>query len=260
MGVTGMNRRLLALCVMVCAVCVCSCGEYVPEDVVDIKDELKISAYLLGEEFEDSGYWAYSEDMQYKNFGYWVSDDGRQYDDDEVFALERLEVGEVRTLAPLGYNGTHNITLWFECDDIIEFTSEQAEDYTVQVSYSLKDPDEPLLTNWTTADNFRMRGPAAVSICPIGKFTQSDRVVTRVTLTGKEYNFTVKTYSEDDSLIITAKLRLTVLEDEAYPNGEDAFRLSIFSPNEVLSRFLSIELVSYEYSDIYKLDESMYEE
>ena len=253
-------KRLLAM--LISSVLLVSCGEYEPEEnKVDIKEELKISAYLLGEEFEGNGYWAYSEDRkQYPNFGYWVSDDGREYDDDEVFALEELEVGEVRTLAPLGYNSTHNITLWIECDDIIEFTSEQAEDYTVQVSYSLKDPDEPLLTNWTTADNFRMRGPAAVSICPIGKFTQSDRVVTQVTLTGKEYDFTVRTYSEDNSLIITAKLRLTVLEDEAYPNGEDAFRLSIFSPNEVLSRFLSIELVSYEYSDIYKLDESMYEE
>ena len=254
-------KRLLAMLIFL--VLLVSCGEYEPEEnKVNIKEELKIKAYLLNENLEGNGYWEYIDPRKLKklNEGYWHTDDGKVYETEDVFALEALEVGEVRTLAPLGYNGTHNITLWFECDDIIEFTSEQAEDYTVQVSYSLKDPDEPLLTNWTTADNFRMRGPAAVSICPIGKFTNSERVVTQVTLTGKEYNFTVSTYSEDDSLIITAKLRLTVLEDEAYPNGEDAFRLSIFSPNEVLSRFLSIELVSYEYSDIYKLDESMYEE
>ena len=71
-------KRLLAMLVL--SVLLVSCGEYVPEEnKVDIIDELKISAYLLGEEFENSGYWAYSEDLQYINQGYWVSDDGRQY-------------------------------------------------------------------------------------------------------------------------------------------------------------------------------------
>ena len=75
-------KRLLAMLVL--SVLLVSCGEYEPEEnKVDIKEELKISAYLLGEEFEDNGYWAYSEDMQYPNFGYWVSDNERQYDDDE---------------------------------------------------------------------------------------------------------------------------------------------------------------------------------
>ena len=101
-------KRLLAMLIL--SVLLVSCGEYEPEEnKVDIKDELKISAYLLNEDLEDSGYWAYSEDLQYINQGYWVSDDGRQYDDDEVFAFEELEVGEVRTLAPLGYNRMHNL-------------------------------------------------------------------------------------------------------------------------------------------------------
>ena len=42
-------NRLLAMLIL--SVLLVSCGEYEPEDVVDIRDELKISAYLLGEEF-----------------------------------------------------------------------------------------------------------------------------------------------------------------------------------------------------------------
>ena len=87
-------KRLLAM--LLSSVLLVSCGEYEPEEnKVDIKDELKISAYLLGEEFEGNGYWAYSEDLQYINQGYWVSDDGREYEDDEVFALASSKSGEV---------------------------------------------------------------------------------------------------------------------------------------------------------------------
>ena len=48
-------KRLLAMLVL--SVLLVSCGEYEPEEnKVDIKEELKISAYLLGEEFEANGY------------------------------------------------------------------------------------------------------------------------------------------------------------------------------------------------------------
>ena len=64
---------------------------------------------------------------------------------------------------------------------------------------------------------------------------------------------------EEDQLVLTAELRLISVEDKGLPYD---YTNSIFSytANHDLTRFLTIELVSYEYSDVYKLDESSYEE
>ena len=236
-----------------------SCGEYEPEDVVDIRDELKISAYLLGEEFEDNGYWAYSEDRkQYPNFGYWVSDNERQYDDDEVFALEELEVGEVRTLAPLGYNRMHNLNLFVDFEGYIEVETEPIDDERIRLAYSLDYPTEPWRGNKTQENSFRVRAPAAIEAYPIGKFTAAEALIQTFTLTEKEYNITIKAYDDGGDLLVTAKIKLVALDDEHFPSEQ--FSNWVFAANEEKTRFLTIELVSYEYSDVYKLDESMYEE
>ena len=250
-------KRLLAMLIL--SVLLVSCGEYVPEeDKVDIKDELKISAYLLGEEFEDNGYWAYSEDLQYPNFGYWVSDNERQYDDDEVFALEELEVGEVRTLAPLGYNRMHNLNLFVDFEGYIEVETEPIDDERIRLAYSLDYPTEPWRGNKTQENSFRVRAPAAIEAYPIGKFTAAEALIQTFTLTEKEYNITIKAYDDGGDLLVTAKIKLVALDDEHFPSEQ--FSNWVFAANEEKTRFLTIELVSYEYSDIYKLDESMYEE
>ena len=250
-------KRLLAMLVL--SVLLVSCGEYEPEEnKVDIKEELKISAYLLGEEFEDNGYWAYSEDMQYPNFGYWVSDNERQYDDDEVFALEELEVGEVRTLAPLGYNRMHNLNLFVDFEGYIEVETEPIDDERIRLAYSLDYPTEPWRGNKTQENSFRVRAPAAIEAYPIGKFTAAEALIQTFTLTEKEYNITIKAYDDGGDLLVTAKIKLVALDDEHFPSEQ--FSNWVFAANEEKTRFLSIELVSYEYSDVYKLDESMYEE
>ena len=250
-------KRLLAMLVL--SVLLVSCGEYEPEEnKVDIKEELKISAYLLGEEFEDNGYWAYSEDLQYPNFGYWVSDNERQYDDDEVFALEELEVGEVRTLAPLGYNRMHNLNLFVDFEGYIEVETEPIDDERIRLAYSLDYPTEPWRGNKTQENSFRVRAPAAIEAYPIGKFTAAEALIQTFTLTEKEYNITIKAYDDGGDLLVTAKIKLVALDDEHFPSEQ--FSNWVFAANEEKTRFLTIELVSYEYSDIYKLDESMYEE
>ena len=250
-------KRLLAMLIL--SVLLVSCGEYVPEEnKVNIKDELKISAYLLNEDLEDSGYWAYSEDLQYINQGYWVSDDGRQYDDDEVFALERLEVGEVRTLAPLGYNRMHNLNLFVDFEGYIEVETEPIDDERIRLAYSLDYPTEPWRGNKTQENSFRVRAPAAIEAYPIGKFTAAEALIQTFTLTEKEYNITIKAYDDGGDLLVTAKIKLVALDDEHFPSEQ--FSNWVFAANEEKTRFLSIELVSYEYSDVYKLDESMYEE
>ena len=238
-----------------------SCGEYVPEeDKVDIKDELKISAYLLNENLEGNGYWAYSEDLQYKNHGYWVSDDERQYEDDEVFTLERLEVGEVRTLAPLCYFPTNNLTLFFEFEGTIEVSC-SLDNNTIRLAHCLEYPLEPWMSEFsklTYSNDIRTRAPFALEVYPIGKFTNGQELQFPYTLTDREYYIDVRAYTEDDRLLVTAKIKLVALDDEHFPSEQ--FSNWVFAANEEKTRFLTIELVSYEYSDVYKLDESMYEE
>ena len=68
----------------------------------------------------------------------------------------------------------------------------------------------------------------------------------------------IRAYDYSDTLLVTAKIKLVALADEHFPSEQ--FSGWVFAANEEKTRFLSIELVSYEYSDIYKLDERMYEE
>ena len=250
-------KRLLAILLL--SVLLVSCGEYEPEEnKVDIKDELKISAYLLNEDLEDSGYWAYSEDLQYMNQGYWVSDDGREYDDDEVFAFEELEVGEVRTLAPLGYNRMHNLNLFIDFEGIVEVEPNPLDDDRIRLTYSLDFPTEPWQGRTIEAESIRTSAPFTLSVYPVGKNTNADRISSTFTLTDNEYDLIIRAYDYSDTLLVTAKIKLVALDDEHFPSEQ--FSNWVFAANEEKTRFLSIELVSYEYSDIYKLDESMYEE
>ena len=211
-------KKILAILLL--SVLLVSCGEYEPEENnVDIIDELKISAYLLGEKFENSGYWAYSDDLQYMNQGYWVSDDGRQYDDDEVFALERLEVGEVRTLAPLGYNRMHNLNLFIDFEGIIEVEPIPLDDDRIRLTYSLDFPTEPWQGRTIEAESIRTSAPFTLSVYPVGKNTNADRISMTFTLTDNEYDLIIRAYDYSDTLLVTVKIKLVALDDEHFPVG-----------------------------------------
>ena len=175
-----------------------------------------------------------------------------------MFALEELEVGEVRTLAPLGYNRMHNLNLFVDFEGYIEVETEPIDDERIRLAYSLDYPTEPWRGNKTQENSFRVRAPAAIEAYPIGKFTAAEALIQTFTLTEKEYNITIKAYDDGGDLLVTAKIKLVALDDEHFPSEQ--FSNWVFAANEEKTRFMSIELVSYEYSDIYKLDESMYEE
>ena len=68
-----------------------------------------------------------------------------------------------------------------------------------------------------------------------------------------EYNLTIRAYDYDETLLITAEIRLTALPDPHFP--WEKFSTWVYSSGEEKTRFLEIELVSYEYSDVYKFDE-----
>ncbi len=77
------------------------------------------------------------------------------------------------------------------------------------------------------------------------------------TIAGKEYTLYARAYGMDGKLMVSAELKLVTLEDEYYPYEEvikNRWGYSeMTSVGDVLTRFVSVELVSYEYSDMYKL-------
>ncbi len=66
-----------------------------------------------------------------------------------------------------------------------------------------------------------------------------------------------RAYGMDGKLMVSAELKLVTLEDEYYPYEEvikNKWGYSeMTSVGDALTRFVSVELVSYEYSDMYKL-------
>ena len=78
--------------------------------------------------------------------------------------------------------------------------------------------------------------------------------MTSYTLVGETYYINVRTYDHEGTQIITAKLKLTAIEDpdEEYGRME---KVMFYGDGEDVSRFMTIELIEYDYSDVYKLDE-----
>jgi len=227
-----------------------ACGDI--QEETKITDLLKINAWVMADGLWETGYWEF--DPTYKTQGRWVSNDGTEIDHDDVFRLERLEVGIPRVSAPLGYNSNHNLNLWFDFDGIIEVEKAGPKDERLWMVHSLDEPEQPWRGTLTKQQKIRMKSPSAVSLVPVGKFSNLDSIRTSYTLPDNEYNLIIRAYDYDGTLMITAEVRLVALDDPTFP-FED-FSSWAYSPNEVKTRFLSIELVSYEYSDIYKLDEA----
>lgn len=248
-----MRRWCIAVMLAMCVGALFSCSDEREDLNVMMADSLKITAYVLNSDLEGKGYWKYDGTHEHKNKGYWVSDDGKEYTNDEVFSIERLELNKPRVLAPLGYDYRNNLNIWLDCDGVIEVDTDPLNDDRIRLAHSLDDPMNPGLgTKWIVENAFRALPPFAVNVCPIGEFTNATEIVLQDTLTDREYFINVRTYDLDGTQVITAKLKLTVLPDEEYPYTEVKSR---YGQNQERSRFLSIELIEYDYSDVYKLDE-----
>ena len=228
-----------------------SCGG---EDISepDIRDSLKISTWLLSESLEGNGRFTYSPDPP--DYGIWLTDDGKEIAADEAFTLDRLELNKPRVLAPMGFQFREHINIRFDCDGIVEIEVSDEGDENVRLRHSLDSPEEPWLGEKIDENAFRATAPVTVIVNPIGEYlSPAIEVGHRDTLTDREYVINVRTYDGNGTQIISAKLKLTVIPDEGYPWNE------IYSPpysqNQERSRFLSIELIEYDYSDVYKLDE-----
>ena len=247
-------RRLILSAVLALTMSFAACSNEREDLGAKMTDSLKITAYVLNSDLEGKGYWKYDGTHEHKNRGYWVSDDGKEYDDAEVFVKERLELGKPRILAPFGYDYQENLNIWLDSDGVIEVDTDPLDDDRIHLAYSLDNPDNPTLGHRTETNAFRALAPTAINVCPLGRFFEGPGLVTSDTLVGETYYINVRTYDSDGTQIITAKLKLTAIEDpdEEYKRME---REMFYGDGENVSRFMTIELIEYDYSDVYKLDE-----
>ena len=228
------------------------------ESPVHMDDLMKISTWILDPELEGKGYWMYSDDWRnHSEWGYWVPNEGEPaVADEDVFVMERLEVGVPRT-AIMNY-GTNGFDIQVDFEGIVEVTKEKPADNSILIDFY----EDDYWDQWNGLTSIQRNGPVGVSVLPVGKLLSYEGVGGMLgihsTLTGKEYIIAIKGYELDGSLLVTAKLKLTAIPDEGFPY-EKVMDNSSFGYSEVYqygedrTRFCSIELVSYEYSDQYKM-------
>ncbi|MCL2771917.1 MAG: hypothetical protein FWD71_01090 [Oscillospiraceae bacterium] len=194
-----------------------SCADKDMDYSYSIKDALKISAYLFDESIN--------------------MDEPIYYNDGDEYTLEQLKMNEVRVMAPQSamqreIPGT-GLVLYLEFDGIIKVVSENKD---VRLTYNKINGYETQLavSGYVNAYPYRIYTPSMVDVHPF--------------IPGTEYYLNVNAYKfeNEDSPIIRAKLKLVALDDAV---EEPVF----FHDGKPESACVSIELISYEYSDVYKL-------
>ena len=258
-----MRKIIIVLLTGIILVSLASCAVEDQEVSYSIKDALKISAWVLDKNIEGEVDW----DMDWitESTGYRVDlVDGVICDD--IYALERLKLNEVRKLTPLNRYG-QNLNILFEFDGIIEV--EESDDY-LQLSYNGIYPSQFETSSNNVHASFKVPHEVYVNVCPLAQYyALSDRKanVRNTARIGSEYYLYVNAYKFDneETPVIRAKLKLIVLEDKTkrlgsydFPDIED-YKFDNLS-YEDSSRFLSIEVVSYEYSDMYRLMDEIVDE
>lgn len=241
----------LLLSVLMMTVCSACVNNKVQEDF-NMDELLKINTYLLAEDLEGKGTWGYvSTDEQDKNRswdeggGYWIPKRGEaEVANEDVFVFETLELGVPRTMAPMSFNMTQgetsihytNLILKIDFDGLVKITKIDPTDSSIQMRYSLD--GRPYI-----ADGVSIQAPCHIDLCPMGEEHRNpnDLVVMEHTTVGKEYIIQIQGCSMDGTPIVTAQVKLTSIPDPEYPNGYEQ------------TRFCKVELISYEYSDMYIL-------
>ncbi len=199
--------------------------------VTPITDALKISAYV----YDENG---------------------------ETWSLQKLNLNEPKNLVPvhvLENEGVDmvNLHLYFEYEDGICIMSAPNRDVQLSVGRNggiwQRGEDESTRV-WDSHNNYELILSRAgyMAFAPFGgrnrnmNFREHEEYFVLYDnfepYIGQEYLLTVKACDFDKVPVITAQVKLTSLEDAAYEG-------------EGVSRYFSIELVSYDYSDIYKMME-----
>ena len=255
-----MKKVIIVLLVGIFLVSFSSCAR--DTEGYSMRDALKISTWVLNKSFEDTGYW--TQDDNDGGGGHWISyeNDRQAIDKNDVFIFERLKINEIRTLAPLHYTDMLHINIFFEFDGIIEV---ETEDKYIYLTYDEKNPDQPLLRSGDPTEvegSFRWPRKLCINFCPLDEYSGMAKGLTARSHTqiGREYHLNVNAYTfqNEKSPAIMAVLKLVVLEDKGVPL--DYYDKTFGVPYGEASRFLSIEIISYEYSDRYKFIDEIWDD
>jgi len=235
------------LCLVMLFVLVFTLSSCFKDEETDIRDALKISAWMIGEKYEGHGYFTYGTGEHYGR-STWIPDDGgEEMFHSEIFAYDELEVGVPRTLK-MGYmpeneKTIYNLRLDFVFNGVIE----------VSVDKELGNPN--IYLNFSSNDSV-ISGieELSVNILPLGKFDIGGGAISQDTILGEEYYLNVRTQYLDGRPAVTAKIKLTPIKDAEYEvNRRKESDHLFYSNNDPLTRFVAVELVSYEYADRYDL-------
>ena len=140
--------------------------EQEPEETgAGMDDLMKITTWIMDPALEGNGYWAYAEDMKiYPHKGYWVPDEGEPaVPEDKVFREERLQVGKVYTMAPLGYKMS-NLEFDFDFDGIVTVEKTDPADNSILLDFS-----DSVWNQWSGERSSAGTAPARSMYIPLGK-------------------------------------------------------------------------------------------
>jgi len=257
-----------ALCLMLALLTGTSCTGNKNQEPVNMDELMTISTWLLDDELEGTGRWGYIASSE-RTFpytadgdGYWIPDDGvTEVANEDVFEYDTLQLGVPRTMAPMtmhmarnkgdGINYS-NLNLFIEFDGIVKVKKLEPNDSSIRLRYSLNGP--PI-----GAEEISLTAPCGINICPVGKVLVTegvgDSLVSSDTLTGKEYTIQIQGCSMGGEPIVTAVVKLTAIEDPEYPwqTIHSTHYGEHHRANEERTRFCSVELISYTYSEMYIL-------
>ena len=259
-------KKILLLLITLFIVCT-SCGNSNTEEPVSMDELMKISTWLLDDELEGTGRWGYIS-FEEKTFprkadgdGYWIPDDGEtQVANEDVFEFEALELGIPRIMAPMtmhmarekgeGINYS-NLNLHIDFDGIVEVVKIEPNDSSIRLRYSLNGP--PI-----EAEEISISAPCVINVCPVGKVVVTEGtevLISTDTIVDKEYILQIRGCSLGGDPIVTAEIKLTAIPDPEYPwQTIHQGKYGEFNASgEERTRFCSIELVSYTYSEMYIL-------
>jgi len=226
-----MKKMLIVLLTIIILLSFSSCAR--ETEGYSIREALKISAIVFDESIEQN---VYNKEM---------------FSEEESFyALERLKMNEVKLMPPMGVD-LWSLTFFIEFDGIIEVTSENDN---VWVSYSrapnLVNSDDFVGDSGSQSsiqfaiESYVSANPITTTIDDFGSGSAADRALVKV---GSEWYLNVSAYRFDNEKtpIIKAQLKIVALYDKnnTGKTGEGA---------NFGTRCFSVELVFYEYSDMYK--------
>ena len=218
-----MKKIIMVLLAVIILLSLASCADEETDQSYSIKDALKISAYVFDETIDGNVY----------------------YDFNTVYDLEQLKMNELRSMAP-NTNDVRYLEMFLEFDGIIEVIAEN-EDIQLSINNTLTrwHSDESIYSERIDTFTTKFSRKGFVSLSPLfgeligrvgGIYGWRGEV-------GAERYLNINAYKFDNEKtpVIRARVKLVALEDSEY------------TPDPIKGFGYSIELVSYEYSDMAKL-------